>query len=688
MTSFSFQPLRAKFVVGVLAWVTAVAAAAWGARGPELASTRTLTVPAEGGEVRVTVNDGPASFALSAPARSAVEAAAGVTISTAIYPSYAAAEGTYLPSPELCRAKGTAFEEAAFGALELQLERPTGALTRGRGGFLETLAATLQKAYEAETATSSRLALADALAFAATALALSRPDGKVPAGLGLPDEVVNKATQDKDRFLKENDWAAVPAGRYAWDTDLKPVFLTSLWLGRPLERTDEAAFKTALALTWAVGSDAETRGQYEFLAAWSGAVVGWAPGTASPADYRALLAGRDALEVLKELGTVRKLQVDAKARGEAFVFLPALGSTEAELIRARGGVPPRVEAYIEAARAEAAAARGDDPWASYLASAWAVLLNPAATPEARKLTWDEGYVLRLAESYVTSFDQVRARAGPPTPGGTAEAAAIDVSPDLRLEPAPEYYLRMARAYARLEKIIQATFPAEVAAGVTGRREGGGAGAASVAAEAAAVRELFYGLYLLSCADVGLTPAVGAGEVPDRAGAAATAYGWLEAWRSDPDMARDLREAWLLGPADASNPGGPKIYRCFLGVRAVDVDVKYDAKPGFSTSRSANLRFKTAKYVVLVPVVVEVTVPAAKPLTRAAFRRICDEYKTESAIVAALKEFGQVEEEAPPEEPAETGGRETDRGMVILIVVLAVFGLIILIALFASRQRYY
>jgi hypothetical protein len=687
MRKYKLLPLRARLVAGSLICGTVVAAAAFGARGPSLSPARTLTVPAEGGEVRVTVNDGPASFAISAPSRSAVEAAAGVTISTTIYPSFAAAEGTYLPSPELCRAKGLAFEEGAFSALELQLEKPTGALASGRGGFLEVLAAALLKAYEAEEATSSRLALADALAFTATALALSRADGKVPEGLGLPDDVVNKATQDKDRFLKENDWVAVPAGRYGWDKDLKPIYLASLWLGRPLERTDEAAFKTALALTWVVGSDAEARRQYEFLAGWSRAIMGWAPGTASPAGYRAMVGGRDALEILKELGTVRRLQVEAKERGEAFVFLPALGPAEVELIR-RSGVPPGAEAYMEAARGDTEPARGDDPWERYFASAWAVLLNPEGTPEARKIAWDEGYVQRLAESYRTSFDQVRARAGPPPPGGTAEAAAIDVTPDLRLEPVPEYYLRMARAYARLEKIIQATFPAEVLAGVTGRREGGGAGAGSVAAEAAAVRELFYGLYLLSCADVGMTPAVGYGEVSDRAGAAARAYEWLQGWRSDPDMARDLREAWLLGPADPSNPGGPKIYRCFLGVRAVDVDVKYDRKPGFSTSRSANLRFKTAKYVVLVPVVVEVAVPATKPLTRAAFRTICNKHKTESAIVAALKEFGRVEEEAPPEEPVETPGSEVDRGMVVLIVVLAVFGLIIVIALFASRQRYY
>jgi hypothetical protein len=180
-----------------------------------------------------------------------------------------------------------------------------------------------------------------------------------------------------------------------------------------------------------------------------------------------------------------------------------------------------------------------------------------------------------------------------------------------------------------------------------------------------------------------------GEVPNAAAAAKSAYTWLETWRSDKDMARDAREAWLLGPADPANPAKGNVYRCVLGVRMVDVEIKYDRKPSVSlrgTGGTVNLRFQPVTYTVAVPVVVEVTIPGDKPLTRAQFRKICDKHKTEGAIVAALKEFGKPEEVPPEEAPAEPEG-EVDTGMVVLIVVLAVFAFIIVVALIASRQRF-
>lgn len=673
------------------------ASAALGDRGASLSTVRRVTVQADGGELTVNLDDRNATFAVSAPARSGVKAEAGVTISTVIYPSFGSAPGPSLPSLELARWRGIAFEEGALAAVELKLEEAVGPLAAGRGGFLKALALKLKAAYEADDRTASRVAFADAQAFAGTAIALSRADGKVPPELGLASEAASKAAQDKERFLKDNVLAQVPGGRYGWGEDLKRIYLTSLWLGRGFERADEREFKAALALVWAVENDKDLARQYRFLAGLCDALAGTPPGAASVADYSALLAGRDAVTVLRELGTVRKLQLDAKDRGEAFVFLPALGQPEVELMRrwvARGEVPDGswAEAYAAAtAEGESAPAPARDaPWPDYVAYAWTVLLKPEATPEAAKMTWDDGYKARLGESFVTSFDQVRGRApATPPPAAGGEGIVVDVTPDFRLEPLPEYYVRMARAYARLSDVLTAALTPAVLEGMRGRRERGSAAAESVAAEAADLSELFFGLYLLSCADIGMAPSLRYGEAPDRAAVAARAHEWLANWSADQDMAADVREAWSLGPADPSNPGKGTVYRCVLGVRAVDVEVKYDRKPSFSvpgTTRTADLHFKPAKYTVYVPVIVEVVAPGAKPLTRADFRKICNEQKTEGAIVAALKEFGKPEE-PPPEEPAPEAEEKVDTGMVVLIVVLAVFALIVIIALAASRQRY-
>ncbi len=673
-----------------------IAGVAFGERGASLSSTRKLTVRAEGAEFVLNLNDRGATFAVSAPAQSAVSADAGVALSPVIYPSFAAAQGRLLPSLELCRWRGLAYEEGALAAVEFKFEEAVGLLASGRGGFLTALALKLKQLYEADDRAPSRVAFGDAQAFVATALALSRPDGKVPPELGFSSEVASKAAQDRERFLKEDIGAQVPAGRYLWDEKLQRVYVTSRWLARAFDRTNEREFKAAVALAWAVESDADLARQYRTLADLCNGLAGPPADSASVAYYYKLLGGRDGVEVLRELGTVRKIQLEAKEEGDAFVFLPAFGQADVELIRrfaSRGGPREGTWAgdYAAAIRegATATAPARDGAWFDFMAYAWAAMLTPDATPEAAKISWDDGYKKRLAESYVTGFDQVRVRAPAATPPvATAEVLAVDVTPEFRLEPLPEYYLRMARAYARLEAVVGAALTPSVMESVTGRREGGAA-TASLAAEAADLRELFYGLYLLSCADAGMTPAVGYGEVPDRAAAATRAYEWLEKWRSDADMARDVRELWLLGPADPSDPAKGNVYRCVLGVRSLDVEVKYDKKPTHSltgTARAAELHFKPVTYTVLLPIVVEVVVRGEKALTRAEFRKICDEQKTEGAIVAALKEFGKPKE-PPPEEPTAPPEKEVDPGMVVLIGVLALFALVVIIALIAGRQRY-
>ncbi len=664
-------------------------------RGPSLSTARRVVVKADGGEVAVNLDDRGATFAVSAPARSAVEAEPGVSITSAIYPSFAAAPGTSLPSLELARWKGKLFEEGALAALELKLEETVGPLATGKGGFFTFLALKLKAAYEADDRPASRVAFADAQAFVGTAVALSRADGKVPAELGLTSEAASKASQDKERFLKENGRAQVPPGRYGWSEGLNRIYLTNLWLARGFERTDEREFKAALSLAWAVESDAGLASQYRFLAELCNALAGAPPAAASVADYYALLGGRDAITVLKELGTVRSLQAEAKDKGEEFVFLPALSEPEVALIRrwvARGEEPKGswAEAYAAAlAESGAPAPARDAPWPDYVAYAWAALLVPDSTPAASKIAWDDGYKKRLRESFVTSFEQVRARAPATPPPSGGEGLAVDVMPDLRVEPFPEYYVRMARAYARFGDIIATAVTPSVLGGLRGQRERGVAAADSLTAEAAEISDLFFGLYLLSCSDVGMAPSLRAGEVADRSASAARAYGWLQNWRAEQDMATDMRDVWLLGPADSADPAKGNVYRCVLGVRAVDVEVKYDRKPSFAvvgTARGADLHFKPAKHTVCVPVIVEVAVPGPKYLTKAQFRKICNEQKTEGAIVAALKDYGKPEE-PEEEEVAPPPEEKVDTGMVVLIVVLAVFALIVIIALAASRQRY-
>jgi len=680
-----------RFVAGVALLAAVAAAPALGARSSPLAPARTVPLRADGAEYILTIDDGPATFAVSAPARSQLEVAPGSSITSALYPSFAAIEGTFLPSLELCRWRGWAFEEGALAAAELKLDEPVGPLAAGRAGFLNALALKLNQAYDAD----KKPAFADALAFVATALALSRADGKVPPELGLPADVANQATADRDSFTGKDAVARVTAGRYGWDEGLNRLYLVNRWLARDFPQNEQKQFEAALALAWAVQADPALASQYGFYEGLYRGLGGWPADRAGVADYNALLKGRDAPSVLKELGTVRALQSEARAKGTAFVFVPAPGEAEVELIRreaARGANLSQgwTEAAIAAVNGGAIAGKPapDGSWYDYQAYAWAALLTPAGLPEAKKLVWDDGYKKRLAESYRFGFDQTRSRAAPAPAGTALTGLAAYVNPDFRLEPLPEYYLRMARSYARLEKALAAAFPPPAGDTLRGRREKGNAAESSLLAEAGAMRDMFFGFYLLSCADLGMAPAVAGGEVADRNAAAARAEQWLNNWKTDPDMAADVREAYPLGLADAAAPDKGVVYRCVLGVRAVDVEVKYEGKPATrlsGTSRTASLHLKPTKYTVLVPEVVEVTVAGEKPLTRAEFRKICDKNKTRDAILATLKDYGKPPPPPPPPPPKKKT-RKYDRGMLALLGVLAIFMLVIFIVIIAGRRR--
>ncbi len=678
--------------------ITAAYGAAWGARTSPLAPTRTIPVrDAAGTEYPLAVDDRGATFVISAPARSSVDVAPGTSISSALHPSFAAAEGNVLPSLELCRWKGLAFEEGALAAVEAKLDDPAGglaALPSGRLGFLGALASKLKQAYDAQERPAAREPFGNALAFVATGMALARPDGKVPPELGLPADLVTKANQDREDFLKADALARSPAGRYAWDENLTRLYVAGRWLARDFAASDAAAFQTAVALAWTVSADPELARAYKFLVDTYKSLVGWPPGRATVADYNGLLGGRDAPTVFKEVGTVRTMQDTARGKGAAFVFLPAVSEPEVEFVRrvVAGGAKTDAgwaEALVAGIPAGAAPKpAADGSWCDYAGYAWAALVPAPDAPDAKKLLWDDNYKKRLGESYRFAFDQVRTRAAPPPPKTGLGGLEADVVPEFRLEPLPEYYLRMARAYARLEIALSAALTPAGLGGVRGRREKGTAADPSLAAEAAATRDLFYGFYLLSCSDVG-APAAAGGEVADRAAAATRAAEWLTNWRADPDMGADVRTAWPLGPADAADPKKGTVYRCVLGVRAVDLEVKYEGKPGTvlsGTSKTVSLHVKPVKYTVLVPVVVEVTVAGEKPLTQTEFRKICDQNKARDEIVAALKEFGKPPPPPPPPPPKPK--RKYDRGMVVLVGILALFMLIVLIAIIAGRRRSY
>src|SRR5262249_13117410 len=114
-----------------------------------------------------------------------------------------------------------------------------------------------------------------------------------------------------------------------------------------------------------------------------------------------------------------------------------------------------------------------------------------------------------------------------------------VKPRLRLEPCPTYYLRTARAYAFLANFLEASVGEGVLKQLHGLQKGGG-GAKDLYGELHSMRDLFYGLYLVSAEDIGLAPALTPEENVDQERCYQLAMDWLPQALKDEDLAADTR----------------------------------------------------------------------------------------------------------------------------------------------------
>lgn len=146
-----------------------------------------------------------------------------------------------------------------------------------------------------------------------------------------------------------------------------------------------------------------------------------------------------------------------------------------------------------------------------------------------------------------------------------------------------------------------------------------------------MRDLFFGLYLVSAEDIGLKP-----EEPVDDRCRDLAIEWLKTAVSDPDLAVDTR---------VSTP----IYQDFnktrlwatLGVRLAKLEASYATAPSLKrTNGSGEWQpapgLGTADYLIPVDEFAEVELAGKRVLTRAELRTVCDLHKARAEILGAIR----------------------------------------------------
>jgi hypothetical protein len=294
----------------------------------------------------------------------------------------------------------------------------------------------------------------------------------------------------------------------------------------------------------------------------------------------------------------------------------------------------------------------DSGWYDYQVYALETLLLPEKGEEHNKLVLTKEYKKRMMEAFKALMTKrrethVRQMANPFVLVMEAPAnLQVKYSPRLRVEPCPSYYLRTARAYAFLANFLEASVGREALRTLHGLRKGG-TRELDLDAELLRMRDLFYGLYLVSVQDIGLKPALTKEEEPESERCYKLAVDWLPKAFEDPDLAIDTRVSVPIFPD--RNRGVTRIWAT-LGVRLAHLDAEYVRPPSVTQAHRPDAdpkerapwrqlsadELEASHYLIAVDEFAEVELHGLHVLSREDLRAVCDREKTKDAIIAALR----------------------------------------------------
>jgi hypothetical protein len=525
-----------------------------------------------------------------------------------LHPSYSAAikqaKGIVLPSVNMIDGKAKQFDDGLYAAIDQAYYLGHGESMKSH---LETIRRIREKVGKGTLADDYLLA---GLSLASETVELS-PRAKVLANDFLAKQVLSK-----------------PIGVYTWNRPLSECFRVLRYFAQPI-RGDAIPLEIARVLRDDEALRKDYVAAYSFYAKLSNPLVGL-----TPADF---INGTPPPEVPPKRVSL----------------FPASSSRETDLFNKLFplGLPPDANLMRELITAIRSGKvdlkpRKDGGWYEYQVFALETLLLPEKGEESNKLLLTKTYKKRMLEAFkalVTKRRETHVRQLdiPMAPSAAPrQIKELDVvQPRLRVEPNPTYFLRTARSYAFLANFLESTLGEATLKSLHGLRENGPR-EPDLHAELRSMRDLFYGLYLLSAEDIGAKPALLEGETIDREKCEKAASDWLARLKTDLDLAADTRVSVPLFYDLRTNT--VRLWMT-IGVRLAALDARYARGPqARPTDGSADWKpvepYKLIPTEYLIPVdeFAEVELKGGRVLTRAELRAICDQMKTKEKILEALK----------------------------------------------------
>jgi hypothetical protein len=461
------------------------------------------------------------------------------------------------------------------------------------------------------------------------------------AGLELADVHVEPAdSARKQQWLaafQANPVLSKPIGVYTWNDTLAACFRFLRFFQQPFEDRDLPA---AAALANVLANDSALLADYQKALTFYSRLTNPLH-SLSVAD----LVGHN-ITTPAQLGELAREKNRAKA---AVALFPASTSRESVLFEKLFplGLPPDTNLMRELVRRIRSGEvdlrpQPNSGWYDHQVYALETLLLPEKGEEKNKLLLTRAYKKRMLEAFqalLTKRRETHVRQLYMAEAKSAKAPPDKVQPRLRVEPCPSYFLRTARAYGFLGNFLEAALGAPVLQQLHGLTKDG-ARSPSLLEELHSMRDLFYGLYLVSAEDIGLKPALAADEIIDQNRCYKLAGDWLTKAFQDPDLATDTRVAVPVYWDSAQKTTRVWIT---LGVRLARLEATYARPPHLKPAEGGQewkavetYRLGSSSYLIPVDEFAEVELAGLRVLTREELRAVCDRAKTKAAILEELR----------------------------------------------------
>jgi len=431
-------------------------------------------------------------------------------------------------------------------------------------------------------------------------------------------EVQIQADQIKSDFLSKQPQSE-PIGFYTWTKDLSKIFQQDRLLQKNIDGDDKIRL-----LTKGLSKDNNTLAAYKTYLSFVEKLT-----DPFPPEYC-------------DLSKFQDIQKKKK-----YSFFPPSQAHETELIKRLYGnrqIPDGfnlIDAFIQKIQEGKInlAPKEDSGWYDYQVYALEPFVNHGSMPEAKKLYFGNRYKQELIDLFKASISLTREthikQLEVPKEEESDPLPSIKIYPELSIEPIATYYLRRAKSYGFVRKLLESTF-GNSALKNAHRLTASGEVSKSLSQEIFDMESLFYGAYQIVSQEIGMTMQLQERGKQEKEADEKYAREWIRKFIDDEDVGTDNR---MMVPVFYDELREKTKVWVVLGYAVKPLSIWYSQKPKVTVTDAggkkaeADLEFESMRQSLIYPVSAEIYVN--KILNRSEFRSLCDRYKTHSAILKAL-----------------------------------------------------